>query len=199
MLYTFVNCVKHFCISIENIDSCNAWIVFFHFTFIRSALFSLTSSLRASSSSIFLQSSFSIFHSSLDVLFYFFFEIIDSKPFYLKNDFWFLYFISHPIIFNSFDIKVYRVSGFCDIILLLYHFVRKIITSVNGCLSEARQARLRFPIIKIIYPYACISELRDLSQTKWLATANYKRAGHLFDELPFLSDDATCHYPVVVK
>lgn len=111
---------------------------------------------------------------------------------------WLLIFISYLIIFNSFDIKVYRVSGFCDIILLLYHFVRKIITSANGCLSEARQARLRFPIIRIIYPYACISELRDLSQTKWLATANYKRAGHLFDELPFLSDDATCHYPVVI-
>lgn len=200
MLYTFVNCVKHFCISIENIDSCNAWIVFFHFTFIRSALFSLTSSLRASSSSIFF--TILIFHLSFkswrSVLFYFFFFRDYWQQTFLFEK-WLLIFISHLIIFNSFDIKVYRVSGFCDITLLLYHFVRKIITPANGCLSEARQARLRFPIIRIIYPYACISELRDLSQTKWLATANYKRAGHLFDELPFLSDDATCHYPVVVK
>lgn len=50
--------------------------------------------------------------------------------------------------------------------------------------------------LRIIYPYAY--PLRDLSQTKWLAVANHKMAGHLFDELPFLSGSGTCHYPVVV-
>lgn len=67
------------------------------------------------------------------------------------------------------------------------------------CLFEARQARLRFPIKnKIIYPYAYPRVARFISN-EMMDVANQKRVGHLFAyELPFLSGDATCHYPVVV-
>lgn len=59
-----------------------------------------------------------------------------------------------------------RVSGFCDIILLLYYFVtRKIITSANGCISEGASSKTEVSDYKNnlslrLYP------LRDLSENE---------------------------------
>lgn len=72
--------------------------------------------------------------------------------------------------------------------------MKRIVTSANDCLSEARQARLNFPIKNNLF--LRLSAARFISNGM-IGFAN-KRAGHLFDELPFLSGDATCHYPVVV-
>lgn len=71
--------------------------------------------------------------------------------------------------------------------------MREIVTSANDRFSEARQARLSFLIKNNLFLRLFI--VRFISNGT--AFAN-KRAGHLFDKLPFLSGDATCYYLVVV-